>query len=390
MKAPIRFAIAQMNPTVGDYAGNAGKILSWVDQAARQGADLIVFPEAALCGYPVWDLANKKQFVDAGLKELKRIAAATKGKRIAVVLGFIGKSVSNLKFQISNSYNALAWLEKGKVRAVYHKQLLPTYDVFLEEIFFRSGESALVVPWQGQRVGLTICEDIWDASYEKKPLAELKKKKADFIINISASPYYSGVFEARQKLLKGHTRRYGFPILYVNQVGGQDDLLFDGRSVFVDAKGRALFRAPVFEEGLFFFDWNRCTHQTCATGLTHQMCAEGEIKEVYQALVMGVRDYFRKNGFKKAVVGLSGGIDSALVACLAVDALGADAVKGVTMPGPFSSEGSWKDSEDLAKRLGIKFEVKPGHSGSRSHQSAFGGTQAEPAGPGFPAALRDP
>ncbi len=356
----LKIAIAQMNPTVGDYAGNAAKILKWIADAERKGADLIVFPEAALCGYPVWDLANKKAFVEAGLKELKRIAAATRGKKIAVVLGFIDKGTAEKgsdPFKTPFSHNALAWLEKGKIRTVYHKQLLPTYDVFLEEIFFRPGALTKIVPFRGHKIGLTICEDIWDERYEGKPLAGLAKKKADLIINISASPYYRGVAEARGRLLKSQTRRYGFPILYVNQVGGQDDLLFDGRSLFTDAKGRILFQAPAFEEGFFHFKWDPNLTPGLDTRSRHPV--SNGVGEVYQALVMGVGDYFRKNGFKQAVIGLSGGIDSALVAAITVDALGKDAVKGVTMPGPFSSEGSWRDSEQLAKNLGIEFEVRP-------------------------------
>lgn len=349
MKPALKIAIAQMNPTVGDYAGNAAKILKWIAEADQKGADLVVFPEGALCGYPVWDLANKKTFVDAGLKELGRIAAATRSKKIAVVVGFIDRSPFPVPRSPSSSFNALAWLENGKIRTVYHKQLLPTYDVFLEEIFFRPGSETKIVPFRGHKIGLTICEDIWDERYEVKPLARLAKKGADLVLNISASPYYRDVAGSRERLLKGHTWRYGFPILYVNQVGGQDDLLFDGRSLFMDTKGRVLFRAPAFEEGLFFISPTDCTNPGRATIRD----------EVYQALVMGVRDYFRKNGFKKAVIGLSGGIDSALVAAIAVDALGKDAVKGVTMPGPYSSKGSWKDSAELAKNLGIEFEVRP-------------------------------
>jgi NAD+ synthase (glutamine-hydrolysing) len=355
MNKIIRFAIAQMNPTVGDYAQNTRKIIAWIREAEKKGADLIAFPEAALCGYPVWDLANKKQFVAEGLKCLDRIAKATRGKRLAAAVGFIAPCKVHGDRETGNTHNAMAWIEKGKIRTVYHKQLLPTYDVFLEDIFFRPGRGTCVLPWRGLKVGLTICEDIWDERYPVKPLRSLKKQGADLVLNISASPYYRGVARVRDAQLKGQTRRYGLPTLYVNQVGGQDDLLFDGRSVFSDAKGRILFRAPAFSEGLFFFDWKpgRQSHEVSLPGWT------GEPKETYNALVMGLRDYFRKNGFKKAVIGLSGGIDSAIVATLAVDALGAGAVKGVTMPGPFSSEGSWKDSEQLAKNLGIEFEVKP-------------------------------
>jgi len=361
MKSSLKIAIAQMNPTVGDYAANTAKILQWIEDAAKKNADLIVFPEAALCGYPVWDLANKKQFLDEGLKCLKQIAVATRGKKIAVVLGFIDPSSGSGKRGSGHAHNALAWVEKGKVRTVYHKQLLPTYDVFLEEIFFKAGSETKIIPWKGHKIGLTICEDIWDERYEVKPLAGLAKKKADFVINISASPYYRDVAGARESLLRRHTRHYGFPVLYVNQIGGQDDLLFDGRSFFMDAKGRVLFQAPAFEEGLFHFEWND-SGRYLPPQVPGASCENSEISsslEMYQALVMGVRDYFRKNGFKKAVIGLSGGIDSALVAAIAVDALGKEAVKGVTMPGPFSSEGSWKDSEELAENLGIEFETRP-------------------------------
>ena len=339
-----------MNPTVGDYPGNAAKILAWIAEAEKQHSDLIVFPEGALCGYPVWDLANKKAFVDAGLKELKRIAAATRDKRIAVVLGFIEPRRDRVSGGTANAYNALAWIEKGKIRTVYHKQLLPTYDVFLEEIFFKPGSDTKVVQFKGHKIGLTICEDIWDEHYEVKPLARLAKKKVDLVLNISASPYYRDVAISRERLLKSHVRRYGFPMLYVNQVGGQDDLIFDGRSMFVDAKGRVVFQAPAFEEGLFFMG---------EPFQTRSLKPVQDVSEIYHGLVLGVRDYFWKNGFKKAVIGLSGGIDSALVAAIAVDALGKDAVKGVTMPGPYSSEGSWKDAESLAKNLGIEFEVRP-------------------------------
>jgi NAD+ synthase (glutamine-hydrolysing) len=357
MQLPIKFAVAQMNPTVGDYARNTRKIISWIRQAEKKGTDLIVFPEAALCGYPVWDLANKKQFVTEGLKCLQRIAAATRKKKIAVALGFIDEDRTPFALRHPSSFNALAWIEKGKVRAVYHKQLLPTYDVFLEDIFFRPGRGVCVLPWRGLKVGLTICEDIWDERYPVKPLQALKKQKANLVINISASPYYRGVARVRDAQIKGQARKYGLPTLYVNQVGGQDDLLFDGRSVFSGAQGRILFRAPAFKESLFFFDWNPNLTPGVEAGCRDRV--SNGFKEVYDALVMGLRDYFRKNGFKKAVIGLSGGIDSAIVAALAVDALGAGAVKGVTMPGPFSSEGSWKDSEQLAKNLGIEFEVRP-------------------------------
>ncbi|MCM8776075.1 MAG: NAD+ synthase [Candidatus Omnitrophica bacterium] len=348
----IRFAIAQMNPAVGDYKANTHKIITWIRASEKKKADLIVFPELALSGYPVWDLANKKHFVDEGLSHLGRIVRCTARMKIAVVLGFIDRGVSHDQ----RSRNTLAWIGKGKILAQYTKRLLPTYDVFLEDIFFEPGKESFAIPWKGWRVGLTICEDLWDDRYDEKPLAELKRRGANLILNISASPYYRGVAEARDLLLKRHTVRYGFPILYTNQVGGQDDLVFDGRSLFVDASGQILFRAPAFKEDLFFFDWDP---RECDPYVVPLHPSTSKPEEVYEALLLGIRDYCRKNGFQKVLLGLSGGIDSALVAVLACDALGAQAVLGVTMPGTYSSRGSWEDSRELAKRLGIEFRIHP-------------------------------
>ncbi len=349
---PIRFAIAQMNPTVGDFSQNTRKIISWIQRAESKKADLIVFPEQALCGYPVWDLANKKSFVDEGLRSLDRIVRATKGKKVAVALGFIDRGIS----AAGRSRNALGWIEGGRLRAKQYKRLLPTYDVFLENIFFEPAKQSATIAWRNWQVGPTICEDIWDSRYEEKPIRDLVQNKANFIVNISASPYYLGVAETREDLLKKHALQYRVPFLYANQVGGQDDLIFDGRSLFVDAKGHVLFRAPAFEENLFFFDWNSQDPHPYEVPLAR---GTSEPEEVYQALILGIRDYCRKNGFKKVVIGLSGGIDSALVAALAVDALGPQAVTGVTLPGTYSSKGSWEDSNELAKRLGIEIRVHP-------------------------------
>lgn len=348
---PIHFAIAQMNPTVGDYPANAAKIVDWIDQAEARGADVIVFPEVALSGYPVWDLANKKRFIDEGLTQLKKIIASTLKKKITVCVGFIDRPA----VPGGRSYNALAWIQKGKLLHKQYKRLLPTYDVFLEDIFFEPGEKSHAWPWKDWKIGASICEDIWDTPYPVKPLKDLKSQKANLFINISASPYYRGVSEARKKLLRAHATRYKTPMLYVNQVGAQDDLIFDGRSMFCDASGKILFEAPPFKEELYDFQWDPASKQPAKTLRYHS----SEDSEMYEALTLGIRDYCRKNRFKKAIIGLSGGIDSALVAALAVDALGAEKVTGVTMPGTYSSEGSWKDSEDLAKRLGVQFRVYP-------------------------------
>lgn len=359
-----RIAIAQMNPTVGDYSANAKKILRWIHEAESRQADLIVFPECALSGYPVWDLANKKPFVEEGLEWLKKIVAATRGKKITAVLGYIDRSRIPAKpvlpFSADSrrpfrSQNCMGWIAGGKLLHRYAKRLLPNYDVFLENIFFDPGLESRVIPWKNSKIGPTICEDIWDFRYDQKPVEELSRQKADWMLNISASPFFSGAAGVRDQLLKRHAARSHLPMLYVNQVGAQDDLIFDGRSIFMDGKGRILFRAPAFEEGLFFFDWN--------PGSSPQPEAELEEtskeEEVYQALVLGIQDYCRKNNFQKVVIGLSGGIDSALVAALAADALGPEVVCGVAMPGPYSSPGSWEDAEELAERLGIQFRVYP-------------------------------
>ena len=348
----FRFAVAQMNPTVGDFSANLKKMLAWVERAEQKNADLVIFPELAVSGYPVWDLANKNGFLAESLKSVEKVAAATRNKKVSVVSGFIDRGGT----PDGRNVNALAWIRNGKIQARQAKRLLPTYDVFLEDIFFEAGSKSKVIAWNHLKVGPTICEDIWDSRYSTKPLQDLHRQGADLILNISASPYYQGVAEVRDKLLKGHTRRYGLPILYVNQVGGQDDLIFDGRSFFVDSNGRVLFRAPAFHEDLFFFDWNAAEKKQYEVPLAASTSTPGE---VYQALVLGIRDYCRKNGFTRAVIGLSGGIDSALVAALAADALGPGAVLGVTMPGTYSSRGSWEDSEKLARNLEIEFRVRP-------------------------------
>ena len=345
----IKIGFGQINPTVGDFAGNLNKVLTFVRQAEEKHCDLAIFPELAICGYPVWDLAVNRSFIRENLRSLEKLVKATRRFEISVVVGFIDQGSS----ADGKNYNALAWISRGRIRLKQYKSLLPTYDVFLEEIFFQSGKKHQVISWKGYKVGAAVCEDLWDERYPTKPLQILSRKGADFVISINASPYHREVARVRDRLLKRQTVRYGFPIIYVNQVGSQDDLIFDGRSLLVDEKGRVLFRAPAFEEGLFVYDWDP---KKKAAELPLPESA-GSAAEIYQALVTGVRDYVNKNKFKSVVIGLSGGIDSALTAVIACDALGADRVVGVTMPGPYSSEGSWGDSEELAKNLGIEFRV---------------------------------
>lgn len=351
----LKIGMAQMNPVAGDIRGNTQKILEWAAKAESEKADLIIFPEMALCGYPIWDLANHPDFFNTCAEAVQTIAVASKNWDIAIVFGGVhSASVQEKSSPVRPKvFNSLFWLEKGKVLLTYHKRLLPTYDVFLEDIFFESGKKPGIVKSRLGKFGVLICEDLWDETYDTKPLKELKKNKVNWVINISASPFFSGAKERRDELLKVQSKRYQLPIIYVNQTGAQDDLIFDGRSFIVDKSGKNIFQAPAFEEGLYFYDSGKRPVRP-ASRISSQA-------EIYTALVMGVRDYFRKNGFRRAVLGLSGGIDSALVAAIAVDALGADAVRGITMPSQYSSEGSWKDSMELAKNLGIQCRVYPIH-----------------------------
>lgn len=352
----IRVGLGQINPTVGDFSSNLKKILSFIEEAEKRACDLVIFPELAVSGYPVWDLAIHRSFIKENLRSLEEIRKRTRKIKVAAVVGYID---ADTPFR-GKSRNALAWIQGGKMRLRQYKTLLPTYDVFLEQIFFEPATESRrdhpILPWKGIRVGTGICEDLWDDSYGVKPLEILARNKAELVVIINASPYHQEVAEARDRLLRRQSTRYGFPIIYVNQTGGQDDLIFDGRSLIVDAKGRVLFRAPAFEEGLFVYDWAWEGKNLKSVPLPKTV---GEPSEIYQALVVGIRDYVSKNGFKNVVIGLSGGIDSALTATLARDALGPERVLGVTMPGVYSSEGSWKDSEELARNLGIEFRVYP-------------------------------
>jgi NAD+ synthase (glutamine-hydrolysing) len=358
----IKIALAQMNPIVGDLSGNTRKILTWIKKAEAQKADLIVFPELAICGYPIWDLSNKQAFLKATELCLAEIQKKTKALNVTIALGSITPSnrefskqgLSESRSHHRGSFNSLIWMEKGKIKSVQHKRLLPTYDVFLEDIFFQRGYESKAISWRGIKIGPTVCEDIWEDDYPHQPLHDLAAQGSELVVNVSASPFFRGVSDVRDSLLKRLACRYNMSFIYVNQVGAQDDLIFDGRSMIVNEKGDILFRAPAFKEGLFFCDFP--TQEKVSLGPDKNTDSS---EEMYKALTLGVRDYCHKNGFKKAILGLSGGIDSALTLALAVDALGEDAVVGVTMPGAYSSKGSWQDSYELAKRLGVECRTHP-------------------------------
>lgn len=357
---PLKFKIGlgQINPTVGDFAGNTKKICDFIERSESKKLDWVIFPELSICGYPVWDLANKKSFVAAGLKSLEQIARFTKGRKIHVALGFVDAAPAERK-----SYNALAVIRNGKIIHKQYKTLLPTYDVFLEEIFFTPGKEHQVFSADGTTFGASICEDIWDDQYAIKPVKILAQKGAKVLINISASPYHKEALAARRKVIQKKAKAHKLWVIYVNQVGGQDDLIFDGRSFVCDPQGKIRYQAEAFREGLYEVSLKsrpslRAIPPRRESEAISGARNDGVVKNMYEAILLGLKDYVRKNRFKKVVLGLSGGIDSALVAAFAADALGPEAVIGVALPGPFSSPQSLRDAKKLAENLGIEFRTK--------------------------------
>lgn len=343
----MKIALAQINPTIGAFSTNGRKISEALDGAKQRGADLVIFPEMVISGYPPKDLLEKKNFVDKSWAVLEEIASQCRD--ITAVIGAIEPDPPHL-------YNIGAVLSGGAVQGVQRKSLLPTYDVFDERRYFHSGHSRPLFTIGDKRVGILICEDAWYGSpevpvhrYNSDPLSRLIGQNPDLLIHISASPYSMGKIKKRNQLFQKIVSVHGIPLVSVNQVGGQDDILFDGTSIVYDSQGKVIARGHSFREDLVLCD--------LTTG-------RGEIRppvelveeEVFQALVMGTRDYTEKCGFSKGLVGLSGGIDSSLVAAVACRALGGENVMGVTMPFTFSSPGSVEDSRQLAENLNFQFE----------------------------------
>jgi NAD+ synthase (glutamine-hydrolysing) len=349
----MKIALAQFDPTVGDFAGNSAKILELAKLAANRGADLAVFSELCLCGYLPMDLIERPQFTARNERELLCLAAKLP---LPAVVGYAAAANASTG---KPAANAAALLADGGVTFVQHKMLLPTYDVFDESRYFEPARSQNVLRFRDQQLGITICEDIWNDKtfwakrlYERDPVAELVGKGAGLLINISASPYTIDKRKLRLDVLRSLARTHGHPVIYVNQVGGNDSLVFDGGSLAVLPDGRIVAQARCFEEDLVLFDSESCC------GEIHPQ-PETELEMALDALICGTRDYVRKSGFTKAVVGLSGGIDSSVVAAIAVAAIGPENVTGVSMPGPYSSEGSREDARHLAKNLGIQFLTLP-------------------------------
>jgi NAD+ synthase/NAD+ synthase (glutamine-hydrolysing) len=348
----VKIALGQINPTVGDFSGNAAKIIQFAQEARDAGAGLILFPELSVCGYPPRDLVERPSFVARNRESIEKIAGET--QRIAVICGLVTPAHADTGKSVMNS---AALLRDGRVEFIQSKMLLPTYDVFDEMRNFAPAKSQQLFDLCGKKIALTICEDAWNDKhfwnrrlYGVDPVEELIRIGGNVVLNISASPFWLGKRELRRDMLAPIAKNDNVPVAMVNQVGGNDSLVFDGSSLVIAPDGRVIAQGKSFAEDLVYFD------SQSLTGEMHEQI-EGEEASAYEALVLGTRDYVRKCGFQRVIVGLSGGVDSALTAAIAVDALGPDNVIGVGMPGPYSSQGSIDDARQLAKNLGIRFEL---------------------------------
>ncbi len=346
----MRVALAQINTTIGDMDGNVHKIREYVDRAGDAFVDVVCFPELTITGYPPEDLLLRSAFVDDNLNALDMLADACPG--VTAIVGFVDRDGEGL-------YNAAAVISGGGIKHRYRKQRLPNYGVFDEVRYFKAGVESPVLEFAGVNVGINICEDIW---YPGNPTQAQAAHGARVICNINGSPYHAGKVHFREQMLAERARDYGVWVCYTNQVGGQDELVFDGGSMIIDPKGTLVARAAMFEEELLICDIEVGANAGAAQGqkIEDRMAPSlAHEAEVYAALVLGTRDYLRKTGFQKALIALSGGIDSSLVAALAVDALGADNVVGVSLPSRYSSEGSISDAKALAENLGIAMLIVP-------------------------------
>ncbi|MCC6977047.1 MAG: NAD+ synthase [Candidatus Melainabacteria bacterium] len=355
----MKIALGQINTTVGDITANIEKMLDFASRAKKAKADLIVFPELAVAGYPPLDLLLKDSFIQANLEGVHKLKDSLE---IPAIVGFVDINHGKGK----HLYNACAFLEDGAIKAVQHKTLLPTYDVFDEDRYFQPASQHTPILFRDINIGLSICEDIWTRgdileklSYQIDPLQILSEKKPELLINISASPFAVGKEHIRQELVKEQTRRHKLPMVYVNSVGGNDQLIFDGRSFVMNEKGELVALAKAFEEDLIFVDVDSRKETGVKLQGTIEEFSSDRTVNTLAALVLGTRDYMRKCGFQKAVIGLSGGIDSAVTAAIAVKAVGKENVMGIAMPSPFSSQHSIDDARELAESLGIEFHIIP-------------------------------
>ncbi|MBE9080345.1 NAD+ synthase [Romeria aff. gracilis LEGE 07310] len=361
----MKIAIAQLNPTIGDLSGNAQQILDAANRAVQQGAHLLLTPELSLCGYPPRDLLLRPGFVALMQQTVERLAQDLPAGLSALV-GIAAENPQAQQIGQKPIFNSMALLQKGKIKALFYKRLLPTYDVFDDDRYFESGQEpnhfVLQADGQSLHIGVTICEDLWNdegfwgqRAYPDNPTADLVKVGVELIVNLSGSPYSVGKQQLREQMIRHAVQQHGCPIVYVNQVGGNDDLIFDGSSVSVSRQGKVTSRAAAFASDLQIVEYDPAQQDLQPGPVVPPI--NGSDAEIWSALVLGVRDYARKCGFSKAVIGLSGGIDSALVSAIAAAALGPENVLGVLMPSPHSSEHSIQDAEQLANNLGFTTET---------------------------------
>ncbi len=352
----MKIAIAQINPIIGDFAYNCSKIKAFSRKAHQEDADLVIFSELAVSGYPPQDLLERSSFIDDQKQALDSLVKDL--PPISIIVGGVERN----KGEGKKLFNSAFYIDNNEIKQIIHKQLLPSYDVFDEKRYFEEGSPAPFIEKDGKRLAVTICEDIWFdevKEYDCDPVQEIfrrasdEKTPIDLLINISASPFQKGKLATRRSIFSNLCKKYNATLAYINQVGGQDSLLFDGSSMVVDAKGELSVALNSFEEDMTVFELDEVSERKA------DFTSSSEVEQVYQALVMGVRDYVKKCGFSKAVLGLSGGIDSALTALLAVDALGAENVLGVALPSQYSSQGSIDDARQLAENLGCRFELIP-------------------------------
>jgi len=354
----MKIALAQLNYHVGNFESNTAKIIDHIHQAKQQGADLVVFAELCVCGYPPRDFLEFKEFIGLCDASAKQIATACHD--IACIIGL---PTLNNKAEGKDLNNSAYFIENGEVKAVVNKALLPNYDIFDEYRYFEPSTQFSCIDFKGHRIALTICEDLWNTIenplYVTRPMDVLIKEQPDVMINIAASPFSYNHDEERIAILKDNAKRYQLPLFYVNHVGAQTELIFDGGSLVFNNEGEMVDELPYFKETFTYYELKDKSEVKLLQPSTMRGARQSDIEQIHQALLLGIRDYFHKSGFKSAILGLSGGIDSAVVCALAAEALGPQNVMAVLLPSRFSSDHSIKDAEDLVKNLGCKHEIIP-------------------------------
>jgi NAD+ synthase (glutamine-hydrolysing) len=355
----MKIAVAQLNYMIGDFDGNFQKIKNAIEEAITQNIDLILFSELAVCGYPPRDFLEFKHFIDQCELDIQKICAVAQDK-IAVVVGAPSR---NPKKEGKDLYNSAYFIAKGKIQYIAHKTLLPTYDVFDEYRYFEPNHDFNIIKYKNKRIAISICEDIWDTGaenplYKINPIAELAKHQPDILLNLSASPFNYNQAKKRIEVVRKNATQFGLPVFYCNCVGAQTELIFDGGSIVMNANGDLIEELPYFEEAIGVYEI-QAANEVKKLNTTTQAQSKDEIQLIHDALICGIRDYFRKLGFKKAILGLSGGVDSALTLYLAVQALGAENVWSILMPSQYSTSHSVEDSLQLVQKLDSPYKIIP-------------------------------